>query len=94
MQLQFKDIAVVLGNIYNTIQNQISIFVITDTLQSAYPATVNSIFKSNTKFKYPYIPKIDILLFIKIIYVNLGPIIENKAFINSNYYILKTIFLE
>jgi len=38
--------------------------------------------------------KIDILLFIKTTYINLGPIIESKAFINGNYRILKTIFLE
>jgi hypothetical protein len=39
-------------------------------------------------------PKIDILLSIKTTYINLGPIIESKASINSNYRILKTIFLE
>ena len=39
-------------------------------------------------------PEINILLFVKIIYINLSPIIENKAFINSNYYILDTIFLK
>jgi hypothetical protein len=38
--------------------------------------------------------KIDILLSIKITYINLGPIIESEASINGNYYILKTIFLE
>ena len=39
-------------------------------------------------------PEINILLSIKIIYINLGPIIESKASISGNYYILKTIFLE
>ena len=39
-------------------------------------------------------PEINILLFIKITHVNLGPIIESEAFINSNYCILKTIFLK
>ena len=39
-------------------------------------------------------PEINILLSIKTTYINLGPIIESKASINSNYYILKTIFLE
>ena len=68
--------------------------MIIDTLQNTYPATVNGIFKSNTEFKYLYILKINILLFIKIMYVNLGPIIKSKAFINNNYYILKIIFLE
>ena len=94
MQLQITDIAAALGNIYNSIQNQISIFIITDTLQSIYPAAINSIFKFNTELKYLHILKIDILLSIKITYINLGPIIESKASINSNYYILKTIFLE
>jgi len=59
-----------------------------------YLTTINSIFKSNTKLKYPRILEINILLSIKIIYINLGPIIESKAFINSNYYIFKIIFLE
>ena len=94
MQLQVIDIAAALSNIYNSIQNQISIFVIADTLQSTYPATVNGIFKSNTELKYPRILKINILLFIKITHINLGPIIKSKAFINNNYYILKIIFLE
>ena len=38
--------------------------------------------------------EIDILLSVKIMYINLGPIMESEASINSNYYILKTIFLE
>jgi hypothetical protein len=38
--------------------------------------------------------EINILLSIKTIYINLGPIIESEAFINSNYRILKIIFLE
>ena len=38
--------------------------------------------------------EIDILPSIKIIYVNLGPIIESEASINGNYCVLKTIFLE
>jgi len=59
-----------------------------------YLVTVNSIFKSNTRLKYPRIPKINILLSIKTTYINLGPIIESEASINGNYYILKTIFLE
>ena len=83
-----------LSNIYNTIQNQISIFVITDALQSTYPAAINGIFKSNTKLKYPRILKINILLSIKTIYINLGPIIESEAFINRNYRILKITFLK
>ena len=36
--------------------------------------------------------KINILLFVKIMYINLSPIIESEASINGNYYIFKTIF--
>jgi len=39
-------------------------------------------------------PEIDILLFIKITYINLGPIMESEASINGNYHVLKIIFLE
>ena len=84
----------VLGNIYNTVQNRISIFVIVNALRSAYLAAVNSIFKSNTKFKYLRMLKINILLFAKITHINLDLIMESEASINSNYYILKTIFLK
>ena len=94
MQLQITDIAAALGNIYNSIQNWISIFVIADALQNAYPAAISGIFKSNTELKYPRIPKINILLFVKITHINLGSIIKSEAFINSNYRILKTIFLK
>ena len=38
--------------------------------------------------------KIDILPSVKITHVNLGPIIESKASINGNYYILEMIFLK
>ena len=38
--------------------------------------------------------KINILLSVKIMYINLSPIIESEAFINSNYCVLKMIFLE
>ena len=38
--------------------------------------------------------EINILLPVKITHINLSPIIESEAFINSNYYILKIIFLE
>ena len=68
--------------------------MIIDTLQSTYPAAVNGIFESNTELKYLHILEINILLSTKITHINLGPIIESKASINSNYYILKTIFLE
>ena len=68
--------------------------MITDALQSAYPAAVNSIFKLNTELKYLCILKIDILLSIKTTHINLGPIIESEASINGNYCVLKIIFLE
>ena len=68
--------------------------VSTAALQSIYLVAVNGIFKSDTELKYLYIVKINILLSIKTIYVNLGPIIESKASINGNYCILKMIFLE
>ena len=38
--------------------------------------------------------EINILLSIKIIHVNLGPIIESEASISGNYCVLKTIFLK
>ena len=94
MQLWIKDIAKALGNIYNSVQNRISIFVIADALQSAYPAAINGIFKSNTELEYPRMPEIDILLSVKTTHVNLGPIMESEASISSNYHVLKTIFLE
>ena len=68
--------------------------MITDALQSAYPAAINGIFESNTKLKYPRMPEINILLSAKITHINLGPIIESEASISGNYYVLKTIFLE
>ena len=94
VQLRIRDIAAVPGNIYNSVQNRISIFVIADALQSAYPAAVNGIFESNTELEYPRMLEIDILLSVKTTHVNLGPIMESEAFINNNYCILKTIFLE
>jgi len=36
--------------------------------------------------------EINILLFIKITYINLSSIIKSEAFINSNYYIFKIFF--
>ena len=94
VQLWIADIAAALGNTYDSIQNRISIFVITDALWSAYPAAVNGIFESNTELEYPRILEIDILLSVKIMYVNLSPIMESEASINGNYRVLETIFLE
>ena len=36
---------------------------------------------------------VNVLPYIKIEYVNLGPILDSKASISSNYYILENIFL-
>ena len=68
--------------------------MIADALQSIYLVAINGIFKSDTELEYPCIVKVNILLSIKTIYVNLSPIIENEASINGNYCVLKMIFLE
>ena len=39
-------------------------------------------------------PVVDILPYRKIKYVTLKPILNSKAFINSNYYVIKNIFLD
>ena len=44
--------------------------------------------------KYLYMPAVDILLYGKIEYITLKPILDSKASINSNYYIIKNIFLD
>jgi len=55
---------------------------------------VNSIFNSNTDIKYPHILVVNILPYRRIEYITLGPILDSKASINSNYYIIENIFLE
>ena len=55
---------------------------------------VNSIFNSNADIKYPRILAVNILPYKRIEYIILGPILNSKAFINSNYYIIENIFLE
>jgi len=37
---------------------------------------------------------VNILLYKRIKHITLGPILNNKAFINSNYYIIENIFLK
>ena len=59
-----------------------------------YPTAVNSIFNFNADIKYPRIPVVNILPYRRIEYITLGPILDSKAFINGNYYIIEDIFLE
>jgi hypothetical protein len=59
-----------------------------------YPTAVNSIFNSNADIKYPRILAVNILPYRRIEYITLGPILDSKAFINGNYYIIENIFLE
>jgi len=39
-------------------------------------------------------PVVNILLYGRIKYITLGPILNSEAFINSNYYIIENIFLD
>ena len=43
--------------------------------------------------KYPYMLVVDILPYKKTKYITLRPILNSKASINGNYYIIKNIFL-
>jgi hypothetical protein len=43
--------------------------------------------------KYPYMLVVDILPYGKTEYITLGPILNSKASINGNYYIIENIFL-
>ena len=65
-----------------------------DAIQYAYPTAVNGIFNSNADIKYPYIPAVDILPYRRIKYITLKPILNSEASINSNYYVIKNIFLK
>ena len=58
-----------------------------------YPTIVNSIFNSNTDIKYLPILIINVLLYVKIEYVNLGLILDSEASISSNYCVQENIFL-
>ena len=55
---------------------------------------VDGIFNFNTDIKYPHILIVNILPYKKIEYVTLKPILNSKAFINGNYYIIENIFLD
>jgi hypothetical protein len=65
-----------------------------DAIQYTYPTVVYSIFNSNADIKYPYILAVDILPYKKTEYITLGPILDSKTSINSNYYIMENIFLK
>ena len=65
-----------------------------DAIKCAYPTVVNSIFNSNTDIEYLYILAVDILPYKRTKHVTLKPILDSKAFINSNYYIIENIFLK
>jgi hypothetical protein len=55
---------------------------------------VNGIFNSNIDIKYPRMLVVDILPYGRIEYITLGPILNSKAFINSNYRVMENIFLD
>ena len=44
--------------------------------------------------KYLYIPAVDILPYGGTEYITLVPILDSKAFINSNYYIIENFILK
>ena len=55
---------------------------------------VNNIFDFNVDIEYLYILAVDILPYRRTEYITLGPILDSKASINGNYYIIENIFLE
>ena len=55
---------------------------------------VNGIFNANIDIKYPRILVVNILLYKRIEHITLGPIFNSKVFINSNYRVIKNIFLD
>jgi len=65
-----------------------------DAIQYIYPAAVNSIFNFNINIKYPRILVVNILPYKRTKYITLRPILNSKAFINGNYYIIENIFLD
>ena len=93
-QLKLDKVVNIAKNKFNNLQKQISINFIVDVIQYIYPAAVNSIFNFNIDIEYPHIPVINILPYKRTEYITLRPILNNKAFINSNYYIIKNIFLD
>ena len=50
-------------------------------------------FYNELDYKYLQMLVVDILLPIRLKHITLGPILESKALINSNYYIIENIFL-
>ena len=93
-QLKLDKVVNIAKNKFNNLQKQISTSFIVNAIWYAYPAIVNGIFNSNIDIKYPYILAVDILLCGKTEYVTLRPILNNKASINGNYYIIENIFLD
>ena len=65
-----------------------------DAIWYAYPAAVNGIFDFNIDIKYLHMLIVDILSYRRTEYITLKPILNSKAFINGNYYIIKNIFLD
>jgi len=55
---------------------------------------VNSIFNFNMDIKYLYMLVVNILPYRKTEHITLRPILNSEVFINSNYYIIKNIFLD
>jgi len=65
-----------------------------DAIQCAYSTAVNSIFNSNADIKYPRILVVNILPYRRTEHITLGPILDSKASINGNYYVIENILLE
>ena len=55
---------------------------------------VDGIFKFDIDTEYLYILAVNILPYGRIKHITLKPILDNKAFINGNYCIIKNIFLD
>ena len=55
---------------------------------------VNSIFNSNADIKYLRILAVNILPYRRTEHITLGPILDSKASINSNYCVIENIFLK
>ena len=93
-QLKLDKVVNVAKNRFNNLQKQILISFIIDAIKCVYLTAVNGIFDFNADIKYLYILAVDILPYRRTEYVTLGPILDSKASINSNYYIIENIFLE
>ena len=93
-QLKLDEVVNITKNRFNNLQKWISINFIADIIQYIYPTAANGIFNSNIDIKYLYILVVNILPFRRTEYITLKPILDSKAFINSNYYIIENIFLK